>query len=214
MQVTFEDIVMLNTGTGIRMKSERGRGGVVEGVTYRNIDMQKIEGQCIQVTLNYHAGLAPTNKTATPVFRDILLENVTCLSGKNSFNIDGLPEQSIAGLVLKNVTMRSGVGGETKCDFVDCSCDAHTVPCPSCCKAHPTPPTPPTPKLPTPSPPTPTPPKHACHMENVLGCFDDGDPSKIAVRLRPPRMFFILTSLLPYCCTLLLAAGAVDRCTA
>ena len=34
---------------GIRMKSERGRGGVVSNVVYRNIDMQSIDGQCVQV---------------------------------------------------------------------------------------------------------------------------------------------------------------------
>jgi polygalacturonase len=35
--VTFEDIVMVNTGTGVRMKSQRGRGGVVQDVTYRRV---------------------------------------------------------------------------------------------------------------------------------------------------------------------------------
>ena len=44
--VTFEDITMDNTGTGIRMKSQRGRGGIVQGVTYRNIEMKSIGGQC------------------------------------------------------------------------------------------------------------------------------------------------------------------------
>ena len=52
--VTFENIQMDNTGTGIRMKSMRGRGGEVSNVTYRNINMVDIQGQCVQVTLNYH----------------------------------------------------------------------------------------------------------------------------------------------------------------
>lgn len=38
--------------------------------------MESIEGQCVQITLNYHADIPPTNKTATPVFNGILLENV------------------------------------------------------------------------------------------------------------------------------------------
>jgi hypothetical protein len=80
------------------MKSERGRGGVVENVTYRNIHMADIQGQCVQVTLNYHAGLAPTNATGTPKFRNILLENVHCERGKQSYDIDGLPEQAIENL--------------------------------------------------------------------------------------------------------------------
>eukprot|EP01050_Picozoa_sp_SAG11_P058115 SAG11_NODE_36955_length_259_cov_0.643750_1_plen_59_part_01 len=51
--VTFEDIAMENTGTGVRMKTERGRGGSVHDVIYRRIHMKKIEGQCVQVTMNY-----------------------------------------------------------------------------------------------------------------------------------------------------------------
>lgn len=88
--VTFDNITMAQTGTGIRMKTQRGRGGVVSGITYRNIDMHEIQGQCVQITLNYHAGLLKTNKTGTPVFKDILLENVRCDKGATSYWIDGL----------------------------------------------------------------------------------------------------------------------------
>ena len=39
--------------------------------------MKKIVGQCVQVTLNY--GKADvTNKTATPIFTNILLEDIVC----------------------------------------------------------------------------------------------------------------------------------------
>ena len=131
--VTFEDITMDQTGTGIRLKSQRGRGGVVSGVTYRNIHMRSIAGECVQVTLNYHSGLAPTNATATPVFRDLVFENVLCERGGASYFLDGLPEQSILNLSLVNVTMGAKVGKEAACRHVVCSCDALTAPCPSCC---------------------------------------------------------------------------------
>eukprot|EP00041_Stephanoeca_diplocostata_P013141 m.227352 g.227352 ORF g.227352 m.227352 type:complete len:435 (+) comp19235_c0_seq1:177-1481(+) len=131
--VTFEDIHMVHTGTGIRMKSQRGRGGVVSDVTYRNITMESIEGQCVQITLNYHAGIPPTNKTGTPVFNGIVLENVQCISAKNSYFIDGLDEQHILALALRNVTMGAKVGPEARCDYAECTCDAFTNPCPSCC---------------------------------------------------------------------------------
>ena len=35
--VTFDNITMANTGTGIRMKTQRGRGGVVSDIVYRNM---------------------------------------------------------------------------------------------------------------------------------------------------------------------------------
>jgi len=43
---------MDKTGTGVRLKSQRGRGGTVENITYRRILMNDIEGDCIQINLN------------------------------------------------------------------------------------------------------------------------------------------------------------------
>ena len=87
-----------------------------------------------------------------------MLENVHCASGHQSFDIDGLPEQAIENLTLINVTMGSGVGGEYKCDYADCTCDALSSPCPSCCKD---------PNRPPP------PPKRVCKVLKNLGCFND-----------------------------------------
>lgn len=95
--------------------------------------MKDIEGQCIQVTLNYHPGIAPTNASATPVFRGISLENIRCDSAQSSYLLDGLAEQHIEGLRLHNVTMGRGVGKEAGCTFTDCTC-TDVSPCPTCCR--------------------------------------------------------------------------------
>ena len=44
--VTFDNITMANTGTGIRMKTERGRGGVVSDIIYRNMCAHRIVLSC------------------------------------------------------------------------------------------------------------------------------------------------------------------------
>lgn len=75
--VTFEDIVMSETKAGPRIKSQRGRGGVIDGIVYRNIVASNVHTM-VEFTLNYHSGLAPTNATATPVLRNVLLENSEC----------------------------------------------------------------------------------------------------------------------------------------
>eukprot|EP01050_Picozoa_sp_SAG11_P056090 SAG11_NODE_34606_length_271_cov_0.593023_1_plen_67_part_10 len=62
-------------------------------------------------------GLKPTNKTATPSFSNILLQDVRCDRGANSYFIDGLQESPIANLTLRNVTMGSAVGKQASCDF-------------------------------------------------------------------------------------------------
>eukprot|EP01048_Picozoa_sp_COSAG05_P016484 COSAG05_NODE_2127_length_3517_cov_17.700995_2_plen_60_part_00 len=58
--------------------------------------------------MNYAKGLKPTNKTATPTFRNILLEDVKCDRAASSFLIDGLEESPIHNLTLRNVTMGKG----------------------------------------------------------------------------------------------------------
>ena len=136
--VTFEDIIMDQTNVGIRLKSQRGRGGVVHDVTYRNIHMKSIDEECVQVTLNYDANGPPstdtqTNATATPAFQNIAFENVLCEHGGTSYFLDGLPEQAIRHLSLINVTMGGDVGAEKGCQHTACTCDALTAPCPSCC---------------------------------------------------------------------------------
>lgn len=155
--VTFENITMAHTGTGIRMKSMRGRGGEVSDITYRNINMLEIDGQCVQMTLNY--GKAdPTNTSATPVFDGIVIEDVYCGKSSASFFLDGLPEQSIKNVSFRNVTMGPNAGREASCKFIDCRCD-NSPSCPSCCAgAQPGPPTPPVAK--------------PCKLVAEIGCFD------------------------------------------
>ena len=50
-----------------------------------------------------------------------------------SYFIDGLEEQHIENLTLRNVTMLAGVKPQAKCDYAQCFCDKLTSPCPTCC---------------------------------------------------------------------------------
>jgi polygalacturonase len=122
---------------GARIKSERGRGGLVANVTYRNIVLHNV-GQGVQITMNYDPGLAPTNATATPAFRNITLDNFTVAGAKYGYFIDGLPEAPLDGIALRGVSIRnvSAKNLFEKCDYVapgTSSCDAATEPaCPPC----------------------------------------------------------------------------------
>lgn len=141
--VTFEEITLEGTYIGIRMKSQRGRGGVVSGISYRNISMRNIATDCIRLNLNYHPDINRTNASATPVFKDILLalllENIECTvnggsrsAGGSSYLIEGLPKSQIRNLTLRNVQVARNLK-EVTCVDVECTCDEATEPCPSCC---------------------------------------------------------------------------------
>jgi polygalacturonase len=105
-------ITAVDTVNGIRIKSRRGRGGVVEDVRFDNWTMRNV-GTAIVVT-NYYlmegetrtGGPEPVSMR-TPRFRNIAISNVTVDGAKQLIDIDGLPEMPIKGLHIQNV-MGSG----------------------------------------------------------------------------------------------------------
>ena len=128
--VTFEDMVLNGTTNGVRMKSQRGRGGVAEEIVYRNITMAAISQDPLQFTLNYHKGLSPTNATATPIFRNVLVEDVVVQGAGSSGLYDGLPESIMNNIVLHRVTI-AGAGPLSACQYIYGTCE-DVAPCPSC----------------------------------------------------------------------------------
>jgi len=107
---TFE-----NTGTAIRIKSDRDRGGVVEDVTYRDITMKNVD-QAIYINLYYNdkAGAKyPQPKPvtpSTPMVRNILISNITCENAKAAGEITALPESPATSITLENVRITAWTG--------------------------------------------------------------------------------------------------------
>jgi polygalacturonase len=113
--VVASNITAVDTENGIRIKSRRGRGGIVEDARFDNWTMENV-GTGIVVTSYYVMG--GEGKTAeepfskrTPVFRNIAISNVTISHAtKQAVDIEGLPEMPIVGLRLNDV-VASGKSG-------------------------------------------------------------------------------------------------------
>jgi len=97
------------TDVGIRLKSTRGRGGVVERLWFENIDMAGIRREAIQMTTAYRAWMGTTEGKA-PTFRDIIFRNINVMGADQAMRIEGLPEAPIQGLCFENVHMKSVKG--------------------------------------------------------------------------------------------------------
>ena len=104
------------TETGIRLKSERGRGGLVENLSYSDITMKNV-GQAIVITSYYrdlpkprqvdaHTAVAGT----TPFWRNIRIRNVTADCTKDAGLIIGLPEMPAQDITLENVSITAPAG--------------------------------------------------------------------------------------------------------
>jgi polygalacturonase len=112
----------LGTDVGLRFKSTRGRGGVVERIDISNIRMVGITGDAINFNLYYGgqsvleqgSGNGDGNATAvnegTPQFRDIHIEDVICRGARKAIVLQGLPEMPVRNITLKNVDITAQEG--------------------------------------------------------------------------------------------------------
>ena len=112
--VVASNITAVDTENGIRIKSRRGRGGVVENVRFDNWTMVNV-GVGIVVTSYYIMGGETATKEEpvserTPVFRNIAISNVTINGAKKVIDIDGLPEMPIMALRLTDIIGSGKVG--------------------------------------------------------------------------------------------------------
>jgi DNA sulfur modification protein DndE len=111
----------LGTDIGLRFKSTRGRGGVVEKIYISDIRMEDIPGDAINFNL-YYENKSPLDETngaeikyppvteETPAFRDIHIENLICRGAQNAVVLQGLPEMPLDHITLKNVSITSQKG--------------------------------------------------------------------------------------------------------
>lgn len=113
--VVASNITAVDTENGIRLKSRRGRGGVVEDIRFDNWTMENV-GEGIVVTSYYVMGGETATKEEpvserTPAFRNVAIGNVTINGAKRkAIEIDGLPEMPIVGLRLTDIVGSGKVG--------------------------------------------------------------------------------------------------------
>ena len=119
--VRVDNCLFLGTDVGLRFKTTRGRGGVVEDIYVSNIRMTNIGTDAINFNM-YYEGAAPGEEGAgaapkavpvddgTPQFRNLYIQDITCLGAKRAVQLQGLPEMPIRGIRLRNVTISSDQG--------------------------------------------------------------------------------------------------------
>lgn len=125
--IYVSDCTFLGTDVGLRFKSTRGRGGVVENIHIHNINMIDIPHEALLFDLFYGgkgAGeeteeeLIARMKTAippvteeTPAFRDIYISGITANGVGRAMFFNGLPEMPIRNIDIKDVQITNAKAG-------------------------------------------------------------------------------------------------------
>lgn len=116
-KVVITNCIFDGTDRGIRIKSTRGRGGVVEDIRINNIVMSNIKKEAIVFDLKYSDMPVEPVSERTPVFRNIYVSGVTVDKVQIPIKISGLEEMPASGLLLRDIQVRNA---SLPCVFEDC----------------------------------------------------------------------------------------------
>lgn len=110
--VDVNQLTLNGTTNGLRIKSDRSRGGLVTGVTYRNICMENVKNPIVLDT-RYE----PKEGHLLPIFRDITFDHVKVLTA-GMLTFQGDSDSNPIVTTLKNVTL-AGFGNAQKYAIIE-----------------------------------------------------------------------------------------------
>ena len=116
--LTVSNCTFNGTDSGIRIKTPRGNGGLLQNAVYENITMHDVKNP-IYINDYYPERTAPKDPATekaepvtdrTPITKDIMIRNVTITGSPNAGTIQGLPEAPISNLIFSNVNISAKTG--------------------------------------------------------------------------------------------------------
>ncbi len=123
--IYVSNCTFIGTDIGLRFKTTRGRGGIVENIFIKDIYMRDIPAEAILFDMYYMAkdpvALAgekrelpkvefKTVDETTPVFKNFHISNVYCNGAEKGIFVRGLPEMHVKDIVLENMVLQSKKG--------------------------------------------------------------------------------------------------------
>lgn len=128
--IYVSDCRFLGTDVGLRFKSCRGRGGVVEKIYISGIYMMDIPTEPLLFDLHYGEKSAvevaedgsvseydivpmPVDET-TPEFRDIHIKDVVCSGAARAMYFNGIPEKNISNISVEDCVISSTLGADLR----------------------------------------------------------------------------------------------------
>lgn len=115
----------IGSDIGLRFKTTRGRGGIVENIYIDNVNMKDIPAEAILFDM-YYAAKDPvalsgekreppkvefkTVDETTPQFRNFYVRNITCNGAAKGIFVRGIPEMHVQNVNIENAVLQSDEG--------------------------------------------------------------------------------------------------------
>jgi polygalacturonase len=90
-----------NLDHALRVKNNAMRGGLLENLYFRNIEVGQVAHAVITIDFNYEEG---AKGSFTPVVRNYNVEGLRSGKSKHALDVQGLPNAPIVNLHLRNST--------------------------------------------------------------------------------------------------------------
>ncbi|XP_010527633.1 PREDICTED: probable polygalacturonase, partial [Tarenaya hassleriana] len=103
--VTAEDITLYNSGFGVHIKTNIGRGGTVQNIRISGLYMENVR---TGIRISGATGDHPDDKfnpKALPIVRDIMIKNVKGVKVQHAGLVQGLRDSPFTNVCLSNVTL-------------------------------------------------------------------------------------------------------------
>jgi DNA sulfur modification protein DndE len=123
--IYVSDCTFIGSDIGLRFKTTRGRGGVVENIYVKNINMKDIPGEAILFDMYYAAqdpiAIAGEKReppkveifpvtVATPEFKNFYFDNIVCDGAAKAVFVRGIPEMPVKNIQLSRLNIRADKG--------------------------------------------------------------------------------------------------------
>jgi polygalacturonase len=107
--ITVANCVFDGTDRGIRIKSTRGRGGVIEDVRISNLVMRHIRDEALVLTTFYTKTQPEPVSDRTPTFRNFHFDGITG-DARVACEVTGLGEMPIEGITFHDIQLDAKTG--------------------------------------------------------------------------------------------------------
>jgi polygalacturonase len=107
--IVISNCIFDGTDRGIRIKTTRGRGGIVEDIRVDNIIMKNIRDQAFVMDMEYSKTDKEPVSERTPQIRNVRISNVTAYTNQAAF-INGLEEMPVENVSFNDIYMEASTG--------------------------------------------------------------------------------------------------------